>query len=126
MVKNLREIKKDALLGEAKQYADKKARFVVTVCSDAGESFELTYYFVVTPGGEMDAIRFTVRKDEEVPSITAIYLTAVLSENEMKELFGVKVKDMAIDFGGHMFLAHDSPELPMLKAKKEPAAVKGE
>jgi ech hydrogenase subunit D len=117
MIENLKEIKKDALLSEVQKFADAKARFVVTVCNDLGDQLEVTYYFNYSPGVEMTAIRMVVGKDEEVPSISGIYLTAVLCENEMLEQYGLKVKDMAIDFGGLMFLAKDSPVLPMTKEK---------
>ena len=122
MIDKLKEISKDQLLAEVKRYADSKARFVTGVCSDLGDKLEITYYFNASPGMDMSALRFVVGKDEEVPSMTGIYLTAVLIENEMKELFGLQVKDLAIDFGGHMLLAQDSPVLPMLKSEEQKAA----
>jgi len=115
MIDNLKEITKDTLLQEVQKFADAKARFVTTVCSDLGDKLEVTYFFNYSPGMDMVALRMVVGKDEEVPSISGIYLTAVLSENEMYEQYGLKVKDMAIDFGGLMFLAKDSPVKPMLK-----------
>lgn len=126
MIDNLKEIKKDALLAEVKRFADAKARFVTAVCSDLGDKLEVTYCFNYSPGMEMAALRVAVGKDEEIPSITGIYLTAVLIENEMKELFGLKVKDIAIDFGGHMLLAEDSPVLPMLKTSQAAGEKGGE
>jgi ech hydrogenase subunit D len=124
-IDNLRDISKDQLAAEAKKYADAKARFVTGVCNDLGDKLEVTYYFNSYPTLEMSALRFSVGKDEDVPSITGIYLTSVLIENEMKELFGLKVKDIAIDFGGHMLLAQDSPVLPMLKSEEQKAAAAG-
>ena len=41
--------------------------------------------------------------DPELPSISAFYWSAFLYENEMHDLFGVRVKGMAIDFKGHLF-----------------------
>jgi Ni,Fe-hydrogenase III component G len=122
MIDKLKEISKDQLLAEVKKYADSKAKFVTGVCSELGDKLEITYYFNASPGMDMSALRFVVGKDEEVPSMTGIYLTAVLIENEMKELFGLQVKDLAIDFGGHMLLAQDSPVLPMLKSEEQKAA----
>ncbi len=122
MIDKLKEISKDQLLAEVKKYADSKAKFVTGVCSELGDKLEVTYYFNASPGMDMSALRFVVGKDEEVPSMTGIYLTAVLIENEMKELFGLQVKDLAIDFGGHMLLAQDSPVLPMLKSEEQKAA----
>lgn len=121
MLENMKEIDKSALLREVKSYAERKARFVVAVCNDMGDKFEITYFFNDSPGMNMSSLRTTVGKDEELPSITGIYLTAVLNENEFKELFGLKITDIAIDFGGHMLLAQDSPTLPMLKASAENA-----
>lgn len=121
-IDNLREIGKDQLVAEVKKYADSKARFVTGVANDLGDRLEITYYFNDSPGTNLSALRFTVGKNEEVPSITGIYLTAVLIENENKELFGLKVKDIAIDFGGHMLLAQDSPVLPMLKSEEQKTA----
>lgn len=117
MIENLKEITKDTLLQEVQKFADAKARFVTTVCSDLGDKLEVTYYFNYSPGVEMVPMRMVVGKDEEVPSISGIYLTAVLVENEMFEQYGLKVKGMAIDFGGLMLLAKDSPVLPMAKDK---------
>lgn len=125
MIENLKEIKKKDLLTEVKKFADAKARFVTAVCSDLGDKLQVTYYFNYSPGMEMNALQMIVGKDEDVPSVTGIYLTAVLNENEMKELFGLKVKDIAIDFGGRMLLAQDSPVLPMLKTNQEATEGKG-
>jgi Ni,Fe-hydrogenase III component G len=122
MIEKLKEISKDQLLAEVKKYADSKARFVTGVCNDLGDKLEVAYYFNASPGIDVSALRFVVGKDEDVPSMTGIYLTAVLIENEMKELFGLKVKGLAIDFGGHMMLAQDSPVLPMLKSEEQKAA----
>lgn len=122
MIENIKEIKKDELLAEVKKFADAKARFVTAVCNDLGDKLEVTYFFNMSPGMEMHGLRMTVGKNEEVPSTTGIYLTTVLIENEMKEMFGLKVKDLAIDFGGRMLLAEDSPVTPMLKTE---AAGKG-
>jgi Ni,Fe-hydrogenase III component G len=124
MIDNLKEIGKDQLLAEVKKYADSKARFVTGVCSDLGDKLEVTYYFNSYPSLEMSALRFKVGKDEEVPSVSGICLTAVLIENEMSEFFGLRVKGMAIDFGGHMLLAQDSPVLPMLKTEEQLTAGK--
>jgi Ni,Fe-hydrogenase III component G len=50
-----------------------------------------------------------------VPSISKIYLCAILIENEMKELFGLNVQGMAIDYGGHLVLGADSKTMPQAK-----------
>jgi Ni,Fe-hydrogenase III component G len=66
----------------------------------------------------MNGLRYKVAKDEDVPSFSGVTLATVLIENEMKELFGLKVTDLAIDYGGHLLLAQDSPVTPLLKTYK--------
>jgi len=117
MLESLKTVAKDELLAEIQKNADEKKRFVVAVCNDLGEQLETTYFFNKTPGMEMNTVRVVVGKDEELPSISGIYITAVLNENEMKELFGLKIKGIAIDYGGHMLLEKDGPQTPMVKVK---------
>jgi len=103
---------------------DAGGKFVTAVCNDLDAELEVTYFFSSDRGTEMKGLRCTVAKGEEVPSLTGTTLAVVLIENELQELFGLKVNGIAIDYGGHMLLAHDSPSTPMLKEKK--AEPKGE
>jgi len=117
-MENIREIKKDELLAEGKKFLDAGGKFVTAVCSDLGEQLEVTYFFSKNAGTEMTGLRYKVAKDEDVESLSRVTLATVLIENEMKELFGLKVKDLAIDYGGHLLLAQDSPTTPLLKTYK--------
>jgi Ni,Fe-hydrogenase III component G len=118
-MENIREIKKEELLAEGKKFLDEGGKFVTAVCSDLDEHLEVTYFFSLNSGTEMTGLRYKVAKDEEVDSLSRVTLATVLIENEMKELFGLKVKDLAIDYGGHLLLAQDSPVTPLLKTKKD-------
>ena len=118
-MENIREIKKEELLAEGKKFLDAGGKFVTAVCSDLNELLEVTYFFSLSSGTEMTGLRYKVAKDEEVDSLSRVTLATVLIENEMKELFGLKVKDLAIDYGGHLLLAQDSPVTPLLKTKKD-------
>jgi len=117
-MENIREIKKEELLAEGKKFLDAGGKFVTAVCSDLNELLEVTYFFSLNSGTEMTGLRYKVAKDEEVPSFSGITLATVLIENEMKELFGLKVTGLAIDYGGHLLLAQDSPVTPLLKTYK--------
>jgi len=117
-MENIKEITKDNIVSEGKKLLDAGAKFVTAVCNDLDEKLEVSYIFSNNRGVDMTLLRYAVGKDEEVPSLSGITLSTVLIENEMKEFFGLKVKDIAIDFGGHLMLAHDSPTTPMLKSKK--------
>jgi Ni,Fe-hydrogenase III component G len=117
-MENITQTTKDNIVSEGKKLLDAGAKFVTAVCNDLDEKLEVSYIFSSNRGVDMTLLRYAVGKDEEVPSLTGITLSTLLIENEMKELFGLKVKDLAIDYGGHLMLAHDSPTTPMLKSKK--------
>jgi Ni,Fe-hydrogenase III component G len=123
-MENLIKIDKSAIVSEGKKLLDAGGKLVTAVCNDLDAEMEVTYFFSSHRGIEMTGLRYTVAKGEEVPSLTGTTLAAVLIENELQELFGLKVNGIAIDYGGHMLLAHDSPSTPMLKEKK--AEPKGE
>jgi len=125
-MENLKEIDKNALVNEGKKLLAAGGKFVSAVCNDLDQNLEVTYFFSSDRGINMIGLRYTVAKDEEVPSLTGETLATVLIENELQELFGLKVKGLAIDYGGHMLLAHDSPITPMLKEKKKAESKGGE
>ena len=64
---------------------------------------------------EMKNYKVTVKKGDNVPSISKIYFCALLVENEMKELFDINVKDIIVDYGGHLILADEELVSPMGK-----------
>lgn len=120
-MENIRQIAKSDIVNEGKKLMNAGSKLVTAVCCDLDEKLEVTYFFSSDRGVDMTGLRFTVGKDEEVQSLSGVTISSVLIENEMQELFGLKVKGLAIDYGGHMLLAHDSPVTPMLKAKKAEA-----
>lgn len=121
---NIKSVDKNTIVNEGKKLLDAGGKFVTAVCNDLDPSLEVTYFFSTDRGTIMTGLRYMVEKADEVPSLSGITVATVLIENEMKELFGLKVKGIAIDYGGNMLLAHDSPVTPMLKEKK--AEPKGE
>ncbi len=120
-MRNLKRIKKDELLDEVIGVASNGGRFIVMTCVDLGDSFEINYFFSMPPQYEMHVYRLIIGEYEELPSISDIYLCAILNENEFQEFYGVKIKNLAVDYKGHLFLANDSPVTPMRKPKKEEA-----
>lgn len=114
MIENLTDISKDQLLVETQRMSGLQYRFVTSTCVDCGDdNLEVTYHF--DKDLELRNFRMQLKRGEEVPSISKIYLCAVLVENEMCELFGLKVTNMAIDYGGHMLLAPDALKNPQSK-----------
>ncbi|MCX7922825.1 MAG: NADH-quinone oxidoreductase subunit C [Clostridia bacterium] len=114
MIENLVEISKEQLLSQVQSMKYDNYRFVTASCVDTGDGYlDVIYHFDLDL--ELKNFRVRVKKDEEVPSISKIYFCSVLVENEMKELFGLNVTNMAIDYGGHMLLSDDDLANPMAK-----------
>ena len=67
-----------------------------------------------------------VKPEDEIPSVTDTFLAAFVFENEAHDLFGVNIKNIAIDFGGKFYdVAVDTPMSvisPELAAEKKKAA----
>lgn len=106
-------ISKNLLLDSAKEILERGGRLTNAVCIDEGETFEVIYIFQVEP--DLLNLRVRVGKDEELPSLSSLQLSAALIENEMKEFFGLKITGIAIDFQCRMLLGEKSPRTPMLK-----------
>lgn len=114
MIENVTDIKKEELLSTAQTMRYEGYRFVTATCVDNGDgSLDVLYHF------DRDLIlsNFRVRlsKEEEVCSLSKIFFSAILVENEMKELFGLKVTNMVVDYGGRLLLSEDAPENPMAR-----------
>jgi len=103
----------DNLLSKVQAFADEKARLVTITCLDTGAGFDLVYHF--DRDLALSHLRLRIREDDEVPSISGIYLSAFLVENEIKELFGVNIAGLAIDFGGRLLLTAHAPAVPLRK-----------
>ncbi len=88
-------------------------RFVTMTCNDEGEQFDLIYHFDVDY--KLSNLRVKLPKDAECPSISRVYFAAVVIENEIKDLFGVKFTGLAIDYGGRLIMSENGPKTPQLK-----------
>lgn len=114
MIDNLVEIPVGQLLGEVQNMFYSGSRFITASCVDNGDgTLDVLYHF--DRDLEMKNFRIKVNKGDEVPSISKIYFCALLVENEMKELFGLNVTNIAIDYGGHMLLSDGAPDTPMAR-----------
>ena len=114
MIDNLETLRPSDVLPRVRELAEKGYRYVTTTCClnpDGG--FDLFYsfdreYTLVT-------LTTTLPADEEIASISGVYLAGAFAENEISELFGVKISGKAIDYGGHFILSEGAPESPFGK-----------
>ena len=80
-------------------------------CTKVSAGFEILYSF--DKENVFTNLKLTVGEEEEVMSITEEYWAAFIYENEMQDLFGVKFKHMALNYGGKFFkVAEPTPWNP--------------
>ncbi|MCL2834447.1 MAG: NADH-quinone oxidoreductase subunit C [Treponema sp.] len=71
------------------------------ICAVKTDKLTLLYTFIKS--SEMITFRLGVNSGEPVESISRIYSYSYLYENEMKDLFGVNMVHMRIDYNGHFY-----------------------
>ena len=90
------------LLSNVESFHKDEYRIVQICCTKLAEnSFELTYSF--DKDYKFLNIRISVTSETEIPSITGIYGGAFLYENEINELFGMKIKGINVDYKGNFY-----------------------
>ena len=119
MLSNTRDITRDTLLNEIAAMLPQGYRFVTITCLDKGDAFEILYHF--DKDYQLTTLRLNLAKGQKLPSISDIIFAAVIVENEMKDLFGIHIKGLALDYEGKLVLAEGGPTAPLVK-KQEPAA----
>jgi ech hydrogenase subunit D len=81
----------------------KEGHRLVQICCTTGEA-DLTITYSFDKEYAFSNLRVTISKSDAVlPSITGSYLTAFTYENELQDLFGIKVTDLAINYNGKFY-----------------------
>jgi NADPH-dependent glutamate synthase beta subunit-like oxidoreductase/ActR/RegA family two-component response regulator len=113
-LENERTVSKSELITEIQKMLALNYRFGTASCLDLGDRFEVIYHF--EQGVDLANIRVHIGKNDSLPSISHIYPSASLIENEMKELFGINIVGSIIDFKGGMLHGQESPKATMFRA----------
>jgi ech hydrogenase subunit D len=90
-----------ALLPETDALRSAGWRLVQVLCVGSADGAELSYSFGLDL--EMRSLRVTVPAETPLPSVTAIYPGAFLYENEIRDLFGVRIERIAGDWEGKVY-----------------------
>lgn len=99
---NLITINADELLSQVEKLKNSGHRLIQICCAKIADTIEVNYSF----DNNYSFTNLRVILPSEAPSIdsvSAVYLQALLYENEMHDLFGVEVKNMAIDYKGTFY-----------------------
>lgn len=94
------EITVDELVKKVTDFQKNGYRLVQMNCTKF-DTFEINYSF--DKNYEFVNFRIHLPLDAELPSVSSIYWCASLYENEMHDLYGVNVKNMIVDFKGHLY-----------------------
>ena len=104
------EIEPGTLLGHVMGQKNLGRRLSQICCAYSNEKIELSYSFADDDTNEYINLRMVVEKDTPVCSITEFYPYAFLYENEMKELFGVNIQMINLDYNQKLYrLKDDTP-----------------
>ena len=101
MLENLEEIELIGLLNKAKEIKTDGYRVMQICATKIGEEYELLYSF----GREYDIrhMKITITSEEHVPSVSDIFPSAYLYENEMHDLFGIRIDGINHDYKGKLY-----------------------
>ncbi len=94
-------IERDELVGIAAGLFAEGYRFVQVSCVTLESSYELTYSF--DREYRLKNFRVIAGPEEEIPSISVIFPNAFLYENEIHDLFGLVIRNMAVDYRGTLY-----------------------
>ncbi len=89
------------LVGEAGKLRGDGYRLVQIGCTKTGDQFEINYSF--DKDYSFKNLRLTIASGTEVPSISGVYFGAFVYENEIHDLFGVKVTGINVDYQGNLY-----------------------
>lgn len=93
-------------------------RYVQTMCVNTDNGIDIIYSFMKDDVMENLTIK-GVQKTDEVASISDLFFSAFVFENEAHDLFGVNITNIVIDFGGNFYaLAQREPMTVISAAKK--------
>lgn len=98
---NIESITVDTLRDRAQAMKAGGFRLVQVSATQLPDHVELVYSF--DRESRLTHWRLALPHGQTLPSISAIYDCVVLYENEIHDLFGVKVEGLAVDFGGNFY-----------------------
>lgn len=115
------EVTVENLVSEVSKMYDEGYRLIQIGCGKYDDIFEINYSF--DKDYKFMNLRLKITEGVVVPSITGVYLCAFIYENEIHDLFGVSIKDIAIDFKGNLIRTSikspfNTPTVTKVKAAK--------
>jgi ech hydrogenase subunit D len=99
---NIRVIEKKDLVNRTRELQEAGQRFVQASCAVLDQHLQVDYSF--DKDYQFTNLRVLLPKAErQLPSISKVYFTAALYENELHDLFDILIDGMLIDFHGNFY-----------------------
>ncbi len=92
-------IEPENLIPSIRERSEDGWRLVQIGCAQVEEMFEITYSF--DRNLEMEHLRISIGSEQEISSISLVYLAAFVYENEIADLYGIPIRGIAIDYKGN-------------------------
>ncbi len=95
------------------------ARLITITALDHGKEMEYVYNFA----RDLDIVNLRVKtpRGEPMPSISSLYPSAFLFENELQDLFKIQVSGISVDFGGKLLTIEGADDTTLVKPAVGPA-----
>jgi ech hydrogenase subunit D len=113
MIKNVEIVTVENLNDKVASKLPLGFRFVTMTCTDCIEYFDILYHF--DKNYELSNLRLQLKKGDSLPSISPIIFAALIVENEIKDLFGVNVTGLILDYDNRLLLTSCAPERPLCR-----------
>jgi len=112
------QIEKNDLLAKVQVMSADGFRLVQISCTKLDDHLQVDYSF--DKDYKFINLRLTLPLHQpELPSISGIYLPGFLYENELHDLFGITVHNMAIDYAGKFYRKEVEAPFCLDEAKEE-------
>ncbi len=117
MIENMKEITLETIVGEVSMLKSAGQRLVTLSCTELdADNLDIIYTFdkelVLTH------LRVTIPKGTNCPSISGVYFTALLVENEIQDQFGLVFDGLILDFGRTLYLDEEITTIPLCNNTK--------
>ena len=120
MPPSVHEVSPENLLSEVAARLPLGYRFVTMTCTDLGPAHDLLYHF--DRDFQLETLRMNLPKGKTPPSISVIYSAALLVENEIQDLFGIRFSGLVLDYEGRLLLSEGAPLAPQNKKPADSSA----
>jgi len=101
IIQNITTIPYENLFATVLKIKHEGYRLVQICATTLDTEYEITYSFAL--GYDFLSFRIIISEDTEIMSISTIFSPAFLYENEMKDLFGIKINLINLDYKGNFY-----------------------